>query len=878
MSDLASRLAPALADRYRIEGLLGEGGMACVYAAEDLRHRRKVAIKILRPELGAAMGGERFLREIEIAAGLRHPHILPLHDSGEADGLLYYVMPLVEGETLRARIERERQLPIDDALRYAREVADALSYAHARGVVHRDIKPENILIESGHAVVADFGIAKAMSARAKAAALTGTGTSVGTPAYMSPEQATGGGEELDGRSDLYSLGCVLFEMLAGQPPFTAATAEALVRQHVMTPAPPVTQFRPSVPPAVSDALMRALAKSPADRFNPVGQFSAALERGPAGAFTTPAPAPPTARRMRWPLVAAGIAALVVAGAAWAVVGRRGATPAGSPGTPRTIAVLAFENLSGDTSVAPLILGVHAEMVTQLTKLGGLAVASRSSALEYRGSRKTEREIARELGVESLLSGSVQRVGDQVRFSVALTDAPRGRELWGETYDRQYTAAHLFEMQGDIARRVAAALEVELSARQQQQIARAPTSSTEALNLYYRAQAHWHDRQPVSDTVALRQLERAVALDSGFVAAWGLLAQVRSWLVRRGTYPDTLPAFLAARRTRELAPGSLEAATAQGYYRYYVLGDFRGALQELEAADRLLPNSVELLEVMALLQRRLGRWDESIALLERAARIEPRSVSVSMNLGQTFVLMRRRVEAERAIERGLAIAPNQAGPMLGKFELLESIGDTAGMRSVLSTVAPMLDPSVRAAAEGRLAMFARDFPRASREFARRAVDRRSGRLGQRSLTLALAAAAAGDSALVRAHTDTLLRWARPVLAFRRRSGSNDPFGGQAIVEAHMAVAHALRGEREASRRFAESAARYDTARDAVEAVDPLRMVAISYMLTGRRTEAVALLARLLAVPSTLTVAELRLDPTYDGLRGEAAFQRMVADGR
>src|SRR5829696_5583716 len=318
MPDLDARLVGALADRYRLERELGHGGMAVVYLAEDLRHHRKVAVKVLRPELAAALGGERFLREIEIAAGLRHPHILPLYDSGEADGFLYYVMPLVEGESLRARLDRERQLPIDDALRYAREIADALSYAHAHGVVHRDIKPENILLESDNAVVADFGIAKAVVAAGPRTTLTDTGVTIGTPAYMGPEQAAGD-RDLDGRSDLYSLGCVLYEMLAGQPPFRGATKESLVRQHIMTPPPPVTQFRPAVPAAVNDALMRALAKSPADRFNPVGQFAAALGEGTASTASV-ARGRPSGRRSA---IAAFVVALLAIGLMWAV-GRRDA--------------------------------------------------------------------------------------------------------------------------------------------------------------------------------------------------------------------------------------------------------------------------------------------------------------------------------------------------------------------------------------------------------------------------------------------------------------------------------------------------------------------------------------------------------------------------
>jgi serine/threonine-protein kinase len=458
--------------------------MATVYLAEDLRHHRRVAIKVMRAELAMALGAERFLREIEIAANLRHPHILPLYDSGHtADekrtdggqgsgpGILYYVMPYVEGESLRARLARERELPIDDALRIAREVADALSYAHAHGVVHRDIKPENILIESGHAVIADFGIAKAVAAAGQATALTATGMSIGTPAYMSPEQAAGE-RDLDGRSDLYSLACVFYEMLAGQPPFGGTNVEALVRQHLTVTPPPVTQFRPAVPPAIADALARALAKYPADRFNPVGQFAQALT-------TSTTPPPPGGqggqggRGRRWRVPAFATIAIGLAVGAWAAL--RGPADPGAEDE-RSIAVLPFTDLSGDTATSPLILGMHSEIVTQLTKIPGLQVASRSSALEYRDSRKTGREIAGELAVRSLLGGQVQRAGNQIRFSVSLTDPRRGQELWAESYDRQYTAENLFEVQGEIARAVAAALSVRLSERQEQELDRAPTTN------------------------------------------------------------------------------------------------------------------------------------------------------------------------------------------------------------------------------------------------------------------------------------------------------------------------------------------------------------------------------------------------------------------
>ena len=264
MSGLLGRLQVALAERYKIEREIGRGGMATVFLAEDLKHRRPVALKVVSPDLAASLGTDRFLREIEIAARLTHPHILSLQDSGEADGMLYYVMPYVEGESLRGRLNRERQLPLDDALRISREVADALDYAHGRDVLHRDIKPENILFQSGHAVVSDFGIARAIRV-AGVKRVTGTGIAVGTPGYMSPEQA-GGVEQLDGRSDLYSLACVLYEMLAGDPPFTGWSAQAILARQAIEPVPRLRAVRDTVPEWLEQVVAKALAKAPADRF------------------------------------------------------------------------------------------------------------------------------------------------------------------------------------------------------------------------------------------------------------------------------------------------------------------------------------------------------------------------------------------------------------------------------------------------------------------------------------------------------------------------------------------------------------------------------------------------------------------------------------
>ncbi len=273
MADVLEQLRAALGDRYEVERLVGEGGMATVYLATDLRHGRKVAIKTLRAELAASIGAERFLREIRLAANLQHPNVLALYDSGEADGILYYVMPFIEGESLRGRLNREQQLPLHDAVRITREAAEALAYAHEHGVVHRDIKPENILLQNGHAVVADFGIARALDAAGEK--LTQTGMAVGTPHYMSPEQSLGA-DHADGRSDIYSLGCVLYELLAGQPPFDGPNSRAILARHAMEQVPSIRIVRQSVPEELEDAVLQALEKTPADRFQKMSEMADVL--------------------------------------------------------------------------------------------------------------------------------------------------------------------------------------------------------------------------------------------------------------------------------------------------------------------------------------------------------------------------------------------------------------------------------------------------------------------------------------------------------------------------------------------------------------------------------------------------------------------------
>ena len=476
MEEQLERLRAALAGRYTVERPLGQGGMAFVFLAHDVRHERRVAIKVLKPELSATIGAERFLREIRVAAQLQHPNILGLYDSGEADGLLYYVMPFVEGESLRDRIHREHQLPIDDALRLTREAAEALEYAHSHGVIHRDIKPENILVQGGHALVADFGIAKAVqSAGSK---LTETGMAVGTPHYMSPEQSLGG--ELDGRSDEYSLGCVLYELLIGQAPFDGPNAMAVIARHSLEQVPSLQVVRPSVPDAVEDLVFRTLEKTPADRYPRMKDLAEALSEAEAefavqrtsarraagtprtpqhvplatrrttaralraGATgTTPLPdpieeylAPPRSRMPWW--IGGGIAAALALAGLFILRPMLASKDAPKPATTsedaRRVAVLYFQHPPANDSLGYLADGLTEGLIRALAEVQELEVTSRNGVAPYRNTTVSRDSIARALRVGTLVEGGVEQAGDKVKVTVRLVDAPSGAEYERTTFE------------------------------------------------------------------------------------------------------------------------------------------------------------------------------------------------------------------------------------------------------------------------------------------------------------------------------------------------------------------------------------------------------------------------------------------------------------
>jgi eukaryotic-like serine/threonine-protein kinase len=742
MADDLPHLAAALADRYRIERELGAGGMATVYLAEDLKHQRRVAIKVLRPELAAAIGAERFLREITTTANLRHPHILPLYDSGRAVGPagrradsaaestangqrptpdhLFYVMPYVEGESLRDRLNREKQLPLDDAIQIAREVADALSYAHSRGVIHRDIKPENILLESGHAVVADFGIARAIDA-AGGERLTETGLTIGTPAYMSPEQAAGE-QDLDGRSDLYALGCVLYEMLAGQPPFTGATAGSLVHQHLTAEPPPVTQLRPAVPAEIAGILQRALAKAPADRFNPVAQFGEALRRS-AGHMTLAEAAPAPGRPARdGTRVLALVAVLVLLGGAggfllWRNRGHAAAPPA------RSVAVLPFVDLTGGANEY-LGDGMAETLINALSKVPGLEVAARTSAFSFKGKSEDVRAIGRALGVGAVLEGSVQRSGDRLRVTAQLINAADGFHLWSDNFDR--SAGDIFAVQDEVARAVVTALQVRLVTDTGRALTAQGTTNARAYDAYLLGRFYWNKRTAPDLVQAAGYFEQAIALDSGYARAWsGLADSYVLFIPAEYGVPDINPdSILALAESAARRSVALDTLLGEAYASLGEILEYRikwvEAREAFERAVQLSPEYPTGHQWYSYDLMAWNRWDDATREMERAKELDPLSMIIAVSLAATYDGAERWQDASAMYEQARALAP--AHPLVvasvfwhdllrGDVEasathypsFLRTLGpDTAGAGAVARQ---LRDPAQREAALRHLALVA-----------------------------------------------------------------------------------------------------------------------------------------------------------------------------
>jgi serine/threonine-protein kinase len=684
MDDLLGIIQECCAHRYTIERRLGRGGTAIVYLAKDLRHGRSVALKLLDPELALLVGAERFRREIEIAARLTHPHILPLLDSGTitvgsgarlgsdesrepAVGrggptvIPYYVMPYIQGESLRERLARAGTLDLEQALLIAREVADALGYAHSEGVVHRDIKPENILLSGGHAVVADFGLARALD-EAASDRLTKTGMMLGTPYYMSPEQITGE-RDVGAPTDIYALGCVLYEMLVGAAPFAGGSMQTVLSRRLAEPAPRLATSGAVAPAFVEVALQRALARDPGARFATAAEFSAALVP----------PAPGTAGRAvprlpRSALLFAVPVLLVAAIGLFSLLFRSGS--AGSRVT--SLAILPLTEATPDPSTAYLREGIPEAVADLLRRLPQLTVAAPSlvSQLVAQQANLDPRELGRRLRVRAFLTGRMRRWGDSLHLRAELVNAGDGRMLWGHTFDGPF--ADILAIQTQIARAISDSLELTLSGEQTRQLARQPTRDAEAYDLYLRGHYLWVKATPLGASSAgvigdsvLYYAERVRQRDPNYAgghylqAAYHSLAAVRGW--RRSVVAQMDSAVAAARRAIEIDSTFAEPLVILGVANVYITDDWAEARRTSRRAVELDPDNAEARRYYGLYLGEVERQlDSAIGHERRAVEIDS-SVVYLNSLGDLYLRARRFDSAAIVLRRAVAVDPGLPGP-------------------------------------------------------------------------------------------------------------------------------------------------------------------------------------------------------------------------
>src|SRR5687767_8768636 len=603
-------LPPTLLEsRFVLERELGRGGMATVYLARETKHERQVAIKVLHPEISAIFGKERFLREIGIAARLSHPHLVPLIDSGEAQGYLYYISVFVPGGSLRDRLARDPKLPIREALRIAEEVGAGLDFAHRSGIVHRDVKPENILFTDGHAVLTDFGIARANSIRTDFR--TDEGIVVGTPEYMSPEQAAG---EMDvtGASDIYSLACVVYEMLTGHPPFSGGSAQSIVARHITEVPQSARVARPEVPEGVVRALTRAMAKDPLERFVSIGAFLTALEDDPATA-----------------------------------VGAR----------MRSIAVLPFVNSSPDPENEYLSDGITDELIDALSKVKGLRVASRTSVFGLKGKLEDVRAVGALLGVSAVIEGTVRRSGDRLRIAARLSSTDDATLLWSQRFDR--TLEDVFALQDEIAHTIVDALRATTFADLSEPLPQRYAGNANAYSLYLKGRYEWNKRTQEGVAAGIRHFQEAVTIDPRYAPAYVGLADSYALHVDYRSVPVTEgfeAAKAYARQAIELDESLAEAHASLAWSLFIYDWDFAAADREFKRAIELAPGYATSHQWYAFLLIARGQIEEALIEAHMSQELDPGSVSIRRGLGGIYAYARRYEQARYHTERAIAMNP------------------------------------------------------------------------------------------------------------------------------------------------------------------------------------------------------------------------------
>ena len=679
-SDFIEHLQAGLGPAYVIERELGGGGMSRVFVAQETALGRRVVVKTLPPELAGGLDGERFHREIRLAASLQHPHVVPVHSAGHASGLLYYTMPFVEGESLRHRLEREGVLPVAEVVRLLREITEALCYAHRRGIIHRDLKPANILLEGGHALVTDFGIAKAIVAATgksdRFATLTATGMVLGTPAYMAPEQAAG--DQTDTRADLYALGCLAYELLTGRPPFAGTSAQALIAAHIAHEPEPVTSRRPGVPWELSQLVTRLLEKRPADRPQSADEVLRDLESVGARGRR----APPLRTLVVY--VACSLAVLGVAYIAMVRLGlpdwvMRGAGAPAQPIRPVSVAVLPFRSLGPDQRDEYLSDGLTEDLINTLGRVPGIRVVARTSAFMFKGKAEDVRTVGAKLNVGAVVEGSVRRLGDTLRVTAQLVNVSDGYQMWAERYDRP--SAGLLRLEEDVARSILGALRPGM-ANELDTARTGPTDNPEAYKLYLKGRYHLGKQTEADFRAAVRYFDQAIGLDPTFALAYSGLSGAYGSLY--GTFlpaADGMPkAKAAALKALELDPELADGYSTLGGVQMTYEWDWRGAERSFQRAVELQPSDAGARGIYGSLLVVLGRFDEAAIQLDQARRLDPLSLHIEVTATWPLYYGRRYDEAIAALRKTVAADSSFVGAQFrlgeayihkGEFRLAEA---------------------------------------------------------------------------------------------------------------------------------------------------------------------------------------------------------------
>jgi len=870
-----AQVTRALAGRYKIERMIGEGGMATVYLAEDQKHKRKVAVKVMRPELAATLGADRFLREVQIAAQLNHPNILPMHDSGEASGLLYYVMPFVEGETLKERLERDGALPADDALRLAREIAEALAYAHKRGIIHRDIKPANILLNEGHALVADFGIARAID-DGGAQVLTKTGLAVGTPQYMAPEQATGE-KAVDGRADVYAVGAILYEMLAGQPPFSGSSARAVLTKSLTERPRAVTEVRAGIAPAMDTLVQKALAKAPEDRYASGADLVAAIDAArPMSSASVPAITPPQATqvvarqgsdRARM-LRLAGIAAVVVValGGAWWLGLRNRRPPPLVHSGPARVVVLPFTGAGAVEDY--LVQGVADEVRSKLSAVRGVQIIAPTSAQAYKGSTKSPQEIGRELGADYLLGGTVGVAGSSaertMRVDARLMEAATGASRWQHEYSAPMR--DVFRLQHEVVAGSAEALGVTASTGAAADTSR-PTDNVDAYLLFLKARG-LTSRDPPTLREAIGYLEQSISLDERFAEAWALLSVKSSFLYTNGSRDPGVAARAkeAYERAMALDPNGHHGLVAKARYQTAIGADPNGARLSLDQALRIAPTDAEALTMSGNLEVDQGNLGTSLSNLERARDVDPRSYNVLLNLAIAYQFLGRSRDAIDASRALVASSPGNLQASSRLAMVYAGAGDLASAQAAWrQTLAEGVTPPALAAyfaGYNELGFLLDDQERAILfRLTPAAFDNDRAWWGQ---TMATAYWQQGDTVHARIYADSALAPSRAQVQASPRDPQ--PHGLYGLMLAYLGRAKEARAEFDIVMQPSNS--------NFTQQSYNVLNVAKGELALGDRDRAMDLLEQLLKRGHYVTPKWLLLDPTFASLKGYPRFDQLV----